>query len=109
MNLWSLVLFIQQTMGAVAFSNSHSLPCRIIQEQPFSDRLFVQMEGIGEEGNPVLTISDNHHSPVRIIPIAPNSISAGQLVCLPGLSAGTYTARVTVAGRVAEKNIEIRQ
>lgn len=108
MNLWSLMVFIQQTMGAIAI-NSNTLPCRIIQEQQYSGRLFVQMEMAGAEENPVLTILDNHHSPVRMIPIAPNSISAGQLVCLTGLSAGEYIARVTVAGRVAEKNIEIRQ
>nr|WP_295870794.1 hypothetical protein [uncultured Chitinophaga sp.] len=107
MNLWSLMVFIQQTVGAVAINNS--LPCRIIQEQPYSGRLFVQMETVEGEENLLLTIFDNHHSPVRMIPIAPNSLPAGQLVCLTGLSAGEYIARVTVAGRVAEKNIEIRQ
>ncbi|RBL90586.1 hypothetical protein [Chitinophaga flava] len=107
MNLWSLMLFIQQTVGPVGINNR--LPCTIIQQQDNSSHLFVKLEGVEVGENLLLTIFDNHHSPVRMIPIAPNSISAGQLICLTGLSSGKYIARVTVAGRVAEENIEIRQ
>ncbi|NSL86463.1 T9SS type A sorting domain-containing protein [Chitinophaga sp. Mgbs1] len=107
MNLWSLLIWLQQTTGMIAACNEQ-LHCSITQQQGDSVSIRIRMEE-EESGCSQLTILNSQHFPVRMIPFAPQSISAGQLVCVTGLPPGIYIVRITMAGKAAEKQFVIRQ
>ncbi|CAL1518261.1 hypothetical protein [Chitinophaga sp. MM2321] len=108
MNLWSLVLFIHHSAGLITGTNT-TLHYSMQQEEAYSANIFVKIEEKEITGNLQVTILNSQYIPLRIIPFAPNSIAAGQLVCLAGLSSGKYIVRITMADRAAEEQFVIRQ
>ncbi len=81
--------------------------CNIRQEAPFSACVFIR--AAADDRSIQLTVLNQQHFPVRMIPFAPGSLHTGQQVQLSGLPSGKYILRITVDGSTTEEEIVIKQ
>ncbi|MBV8251095.1 MAG: hypothetical protein JO154_00710 [Chitinophaga sp.] len=106
MDQWSLILMASQLAGIFSVGEK---AYTIRQEGPYANRFEISVAGNNVRGPVILTVLNDQHIPVRIIPFEPSSLASAQRVQLTGLPSGKYIFNFSLTGKAGEKAFEIRQ